>query len=279
MAINELLSKELQVPALKPGEKKIFRRLLKGKIDQQTKQPYVLADFWQSGKAMIFDRFAKESVLLLNVMGSRPIKLPDGKTLMDPIVVMVKWDSTGDKLITEENFEEYCFLMRSNQNMSNPFRNQTHKASFFLVDKERDIKLEQADYDLETEAAYYCRHCDELEIKVIAKKLNIKAAPERVRLEILDRIKQGGAKAIMIASNEGNIKKRIQITDAEKYNIILFTDIDGKWFFTDNLNEPICDVEINKDRIEGLIEFFGTKEGFGKYGLLAKKVKTLYGAV
>lgn len=278
MAINDQLSNELKVPALKPGEKKIFRRLLAGKIDPQTKEPYALADFWQSGKAMVYDRFTKESVLLLNVVGSKPIKLPDGKTLMDPIVGMVKWDRTGDKLLTEENFEEYCFLMRSNQNISNPFRNQTHKASFFLVDTERDAKLEQADYDLEMEAAYHCRNCDELELKTIAKKLNIKTPPERLRMEILNRIKQGGGKYVMIAGTNKHVKKRIQISDAEKFNILIFDDLNGKWFFADS-NDLICEVTLDKDKVEGLIEFFDTTEGGKKYTVLAKKVKTLYEAV
>ena len=44
MAINDLLSKELQVKPLKPGETRTFRRTLVGKIDPQTKEPYVLSD-------------------------------------------------------------------------------------------------------------------------------------------------------------------------------------------------------------------------------------------
>lgn len=278
MGINDQLSKDLRVPALKPGEKKLFRRLLSGKIDPQTGEPFVLSDFWQSGKAMVYDRFSKKSVLLLNVVGSRQIELPSGEMFTKPVVGMVEWDRTGDKLLTEENFEEYCFLMRSNQNVSNPFRNQTHKTSFYLVDKEREAKLEQADYDLEMEAAYFVRNCDELELKTIAKKRNITTPPERLRMEILNRIKQGGAKYVMIASSNGHIKKRIQISDAEKYNILLFDDLNGRWFFTDNNNDIICEVSLDKDKVEGMIEFFDTEEGAKKYALLAKKVKTLYDA-
>ncbi len=279
MAINDLLSPDLKVPELKPGEVKIFRRLLKGKIDPMTEEPYNLTDYWQSGKAMIFDNFTKKRVLLLNQVGVAPVELPDGKTLMKPVVGMIKWDQSGELIHTEDTFEEYCFLMRSNQNESNKFRNKRQKATFFLVDSQKQNKELLADYDLEMEAALYCRDVDIVELKTIAKKLNINASNETLRTEILRRIKSGGAKQIMIASPNTDVKLRIQIKDAEEFDIIIFNDVSRDWFFSDNLVTPICNVPIDKDRVNGLIEFFGDQKGLGKYAKLAKKVKALYEAL
>ena len=109
MGVNNLLSKEMQVPPLKPGEVKIFRRLLKGQIDPQTKNPYILSDYWMQGKAMVFDPFSKpkRSVLLLNEAGQRPVSMPDGTTRYEPIVEMIKWDETGEIVITENDHEKH----------------------------------------------------------------------------------------------------------------------------------------------------------------------------
>lgn len=279
MAINELLSKELKVAPLANGETKTFRRILKGKIDPQTGNPYVLSDYWQVGKQMILDPFTKKRVLLLNEVGTRPVEMPDGRTRMEPIVEMIQWDETGDIMVTENDFEKYCFLMRSNTNASNPYRNKRVKPLFYLYDPLKEQRHELATFDLTVDAAMYIRNADVVELKNIADKLNIKAQPEFLRTTILDRVQAGAARDIMIASKNIPAKKKIQVTDAEKYGIIIYNDVSGGWYFSDNVDEVICEIDINNDRVDGLIEFFGTKEGKGRYAQLAKKVKKLYDAI
>lgn len=278
MAINDIVSKEMQVPALKPGEVKLFRRLLKGQIDPSTKEPYILSDYWMMGKAMVYDPFSKppRSVLLLNEVGQRPIVMPDGVTRYEPIVEMIKWDESGEILCTEANHEKYCFLMRSNLNKSNPLRNNKKKPLFAVVDKLAEVKEELADFDLTVEAHQHVKSADMTELQVIAKKLNIKVAPDLLRTDILNRVHQGQAKNILKASSNTDLKKRIQVADAEKYDLIVFNDTTGEWFFTDEREKAICEVKLDTDRVEGLLEFFAAEGGAGYYATLAKKVKKLY---
>jgi len=279
MAINDLLSEELKIQPLKAGETKLFRRMLVGKLDGQTGEPYQLSDFWQSGKTMILDPFSKKKVLLLNEVGQRPVSMPDGTTRMEPIVEMVKWGEGGDMLVTEFDFEQMCYLIRSDNNASNVWRNKRRRPQYYEVDPAKESKAELADFDLTTDAAMYCRNAKMDELKAIAKNLNIKAADDGLRMAILNKVKAGYARDIMIASTNTTVKKRIQVTDAEKYGMIIYNDISGEWYFSNNTDKPICEISLDKDRVDGLLEFFGTKEGKGRYAQLASKVKKLYDAV
>jgi hypothetical protein len=278
--INSLLSKELQVKPLKPGQTKIYRRVLYGTIDSQTDEPIVLSDYWQQGKAMIYDPFAKKNVLLLNATGERPISNPDGTTRFEPIVEMIKWTETGEIILTEEHFEQMCFMERSNLNKSNKFRNKRIRPLYEEVIKNKAVKEKATSFELLLQAGDLIKTSTIDDLKVLAQKLGVNAPVDTLRMVMMNKIQEpNGPRNILKNSTNIGAKKRIQILDAEEYGILLYNDAEGSWYFEDSLAEPICHVELNIDKTQGLVDFFSTKEGKGKYALLAKKIKKLYEAI
>lgn len=286
--INSQLSKELKIPPLKPKEQVKFRLLRKGQIDQSTKEPLVLSDYWQVGKEMIYDPFAKKRVLILNVVGEKPVEMPDGRTRYEPIVGMIKWDEKGDIQMGEEQFEQICFMRRSNKNRSNKFRNKRRKVMFFEVNEMATLHKTLKNMDLTHDAYGWVRDCPLDELKAIANNLGVKFSEESngldsLRITLLKKCEElDGPRAIIIASSKGNAraKMKVQITDAEKYEILFFDDNTRDWYFMDNVKESIVNISVEQNKVDGLIDHFAKGDGGkGQYALLVKKVKHLYKAI
>lgn len=274
--INSLLSERLQVKELGPGEVKVFRRNLMGKIDPKTNEPYILSDWWQIGKAMILDPETKKNILLLNVTGERPVDNPDGTIRFEPIVELIMWDERGEIICTENDFEKMCFLVRSNKNESNPFRNKRQKPWFYEVDKAKAIKADLDEFDLMIDVAQYVRDADMIEIKLIASKLSIKSETALLRTEILSLVKEGRARDVVALSDDRKTKTLIQVKDAQVYGVIVYNEDHRSWHFSNKLDKTILEVPIDKDSVAALVEFLMVKEGYGQYAMLAKQVKDLF---
>jgi len=278
--INSILSQELQVPPLKPGEFVKFRLLKKGRIDPQTEQPLVFGDYWQHGKEVIYDPFKKERVLLLNSNGVRIVDMPDGLTRQEPRVESVMWDETGEKLLGEDQFETICFLRRSNKNGKNPFRDKKMGALFEEVNEQVSLNSRQFDEDLELEARLWVRDAPVDELKAMAENLGITYDPTNmggIRMSVADTIKKDPRSA-MIHSSNTKAKKKIQVMDALQYEIVIFDNIGRTFYYKDDLSKPLCEVPRDKDKVDGLLAFFATDEGKGHYANFANKVAKLYEA-
>lgn len=281
--INEMLSPQLRVPDLKPGEMVKFRLLKKGEIDPQTGFPYTLADYWMQGKEMIFDPYNKKNknVLILNAVGFAPVTMPDHTTKYDPRVEYIKWDSTGEKLLGEDAFETICFLRRSNKNKSNPFRNKRRKALFEEINERVILATKFNDENLDLDARLYVRDCDWDELKGIAMNLKMNVDNDKLdalRINLMEMVRKD-PRGVMLASSNKKMKVKIQVMDAERYEILIFDHTTRSWFYKEKLTDkPLCQVDLDKDKLEGILDFFKTPAGQAEYARFSKTIKTLYEA-
>jgi len=281
-SINEVLSKQLQVPELKPGEFVKFKLLKKGRIDPQTDEPLVFGEYWQHGKEVIYDPFLKgnKRVLLLNTDGVRIVDNPDGTTRQEPRVVSVMWPDTGVIMLGEDRFEQICFLRRSNKNKGNSFRKKDFLPLFEEVNEQVALNNKQFDEDIELDARIWVRDAKLDDLKAIADNLGITYDPKKLaglRMSVADKVKKD-PRSVMIHSSNVKTKKKIQIMDAIQYEILLFSEVDSTFYYKEDLTKPLCEISRDTDSVEGLMAFFATEEGKGQYAQFASKVKKLYEA-
>ena len=287
--INEQLSEQLMVPEMNSGETRKFQLIKKGQIDTMAddgKAPLKLGVYWQAGKEKIFDGFKKggkgnKNILILNATGVRMVYDNEKDVNREvPIVEHVYWDETGELLLTEENFETVCFLTRSNKNKNNPFRNKRTMALFYEVNEKLVIstKLFDEEMDLATRQWVWDAKIDEQ--KAIALNLGWTVDNSKLdglKVSLLEKARTD-PKSIIIASSNIQMKKKVQIMDAEQYGFLIWDAHNRDYYYKDNLNEPFCHIPQDTAKLDGLLAFYTSEKGRAHYIKLAGIVKDLYQA-
>jgi hypothetical protein len=143
-AINDILSKELRVEPLKPGEIAIFQLHSVGIYDPKFEGPVNMSGHRLVGMDLVYDPFDKENPMkyIYNVKGVRPgdPKKGEAKDALFHDWAYVRFGKSGRIILNHTQNNQYQYMMRMNKNSSNPFRNTQAEKVFFLVNEKAEAQ-------------------------------------------------------------------------------------------------------------------------------------------
>jgi hypothetical protein len=287
------LSHQLGVRALKKNETVKYKLIESDKDDpSRTEVNEHLQDtgrrmkktpgYTMVGKKEIFDSIAGRTVTITNKVLRKNIKTPLGdvqstrpesiKFLSDKPVVEVKWYEP----------EKYAFLERANENIDNPFRDPSVSAKYYRVDPRKKIEKEAEKDAFEFRAMKWVQEEATFEqliscaidvnkhrqvgqqIKTDYKNSEAQLGFSTLKRVLFDLAKSDPKSVIKGSTNKAAIME-IQMRDAETWQLIMFYD--GKeekrkntWFHNDTNLTEICQIDIGKNKYEGLLSFLATDE-------------------
>lgn len=280
-AINKIVSPELRVPDLKQDQVAIYKLcdadlVDHSRVDERGRPQKCQPRRSMVGSIMIQDPINRKRVKILNVVGIKHEETSDGTQREVPVVQRVVFPHTGVLSLTEEHNGTYQFMERHPHNRDNPFRDKNAKAKFYRVDAKKSAIRENENNYILSDALQHIKNADLTELKAIYEKLdetsqrkvNMSGPFEQIKRDMFELTKEHPV-VVMRASNNKDAKRRIQIMDAEYFNIITFLEDEEddkeprRWVFTSGSQE-ICTVDLTKNKIDGLAEFFVSSGEDGK---------------
>lgn len=293
-SINKVVSENLRVKPLKEDQSATYKLcdsdlLDYSRVDERTGKPHTSQPRRSMvGSVTILDPFTKKRIKIMNVTEIKHEELPGGVGLREiPVVARVLFPHTGTLTLGPEHQGTYEFLERHPHNRDNPFRDRNAKPKFYRVDAKKKAIREMEDNFILTDAIVHVRGADLAELKAIYSKLDPTAQREinPSSFETLKGDLFNYAKAhpvdVMRASNNKAAKMRIQIMDAEFYQIITFfedreqDEMPRRWVFTEG-DQEITTLDITQNKIEGLAEFFlSSPEGKKAYQNMTAGLKKI----
>jgi hypothetical protein len=285
MQPNKVLSKEMHVKNLRDGEVAIYQLIGAGEISPNRKtqddDPVYKNPSWQSSRTtMVRDIETGDVVMIGNVTGKRPNPAktknnnePEFIDLLSPMKFV-----NGFLRLTHLDNPTFQYAERHNANQSNPFRDESKKARYFRVDPKRQAIADNARREILADALSWVMTCDKKEIEAINKQL-----PDGFKLNMDDHMEvivgklfdytQKDPVTVMKASGDKKTIAKITVLEAEKYQIIIWDNDNRTWFFNDEKMEEIHKVPIGKNRVDGLVESFGTPDGHKYYLRVITRLK------
>lgn len=230
----KLLPKELKKP-------KMYRLVNMGKLDystisEVTNQPVVKRNpfYISEGIETIYDKFepdpAKRRKVIKNLVGTE-LKHKDGKTVLEEKIESIILVN-GIIIVQPEQYFTYLFMERSNNNKSNPFRDQSKPAVWEEVEEAKAAEEILKEEDLRHDAESIARTMSIEEARAYAKKLEIpgwdKKGSDELRLDLRQRAK-ANARDFIKGSKDNRAKRKLQISDAKDYGIIAFDPDTNTW--------------------------------------------------
>lgn len=217
--------------------------------------------------------------ILEHVTGKRPVKNPDGTTRYDNIVEKVFFKE-GIVTCTKNNNHTYQYLMLRPDNGDNPFRPKGKvKVVFERIDHSKKVKAELRDKDTLYGAIDLIKYADKDDIRQLARnlpdgfKINMDNPIDTMKLDLIN-IAEKSPRTIISASKKAPIKIKLQMKDAESYQLISFNEVTRAWIDTEN-NE-ICNIEPGIDRYDGLVDFLNDNPENKKiYQAIIKELKQI----
>lgn len=280
--INDVVSPELKVTVLEEGQTATYKLcdvdlVDLSRVDERSGKPKNCAPRRSMlSKATITDPFTKRRVIIQNITGTEFKNGPDDLPREVPKIERVNFPRTGALTLTHDHPGTYCFLERHPRNRDNPFRDKSKLPIFYRVNAKRKAITEMENIYLKSDALDWVKKADITELRAIYTKLDptsqgmIGTEPfevlRRDMFSFADRFPQ----LLLKASGNKEAKMKIQIMDAEHFNIISFFDIDEMgvnkdriWTFTGGMGK-ICTIEINENKYDALAAFFVKKGDEGK---------------
>jgi hypothetical protein len=297
------LSRELYVTPLKKGEVAVYRLIDADKDDPTMKDDKGkprkrTPGYLHCGEKNIYDPIQQKTVTILNKVKKRKVKTALGEiTTETPEAVVFRSHSPAVR-VTHEEPELYAFLERSPENQSNPHAGPGKK-KFYRVDTQKKITKELAIDLFMLDAMNWVKDAKLDDLKICAQKvmsirgdvkikLDWKDSESSIAIDTLKRDLMAIAKTdpivIMKGSNDDKAKMRLQIQDAERYNVIMFADGDKiksekkqrQWFYNDEALTTICTVDVGRNKYDGLVEFFEKdKDGSKHYEKVIETLKKI----
>lgn len=282
---NKVVSAPMQVKPLKHDQNAVYRLIEcdevdRSRVDEETGKPRACQPRRSlfggrkdgTGGVNIFDPINRETYILQNVTGKR-FEMVAGQRKEVPTIDRVTFERNGTKSIDSTQNGTYIFMERHPGNRDNPFRDKKKKPTFYRVNVNKVINQENEKFMIMTETMAHIKNADLAELKSIYSKLDSgfkreinPATMEGLRRDLW-RLAQKEPVVVMRCSNDKDVKMRIQMMDAEFYNIITFIDnsetaeSDRTWIFSDG--KKICQIDLADNKIEGLIKFFEDKKAEG----------------
>ncbi len=278
---NEVLHKSMHVDPIKEGETKTFKLLATGikKVGRNAagKPMYNRPAQSLTGECTIYDRYRNKPIVIGNVVSMAKVEQPDGSDRFKYVTKDVYFDRTGRIHLGFDKNNQFAFLMRRNENKSNPFRDKTKKALFYLVDKAEAARLTLQDEDTSLDARLLVRDAAIEDLKLMGKGLGLDTEQDPSMLKAaLTKIVNatGGPTKIIKASKNEDLKTRIAIKEGVELMYIKFGEQMWHWFAD---GKEILTVEPAQNSVDALTEHFLSKAGGPKLrklnGLVEKHYK------
>lgn len=289
---NEVLSEKLRVKKIQSEERIVFQLMNAFKKDHGREGNTVPEVYALSKQCSVVDPYAvggPRSVMIGNVESVMPQELPDGKTLMKPVLKPVEF-IRGFCVLNQDKMNTYFYLMRRKDNDSNPFRmimgGRSKQAVFKLVEDKKEISNQLMLEDLRYEAEKLVRETrDVLKLKAIAEKLN-KSPDQRlwitsyrpgvledsqaIKLDLIQRVKTF-PKAIIYASGDQQSMLRVQIHEALNFGVLMMEN--STYYLIGKDLKELYKPSPDEEKIESLIKYFMSAEGNLAYAEFSKTLK------
>lgn len=289
--VNSLLSEEMQVKPLGRGETAQFRLLNAGVKEPGRESPSCPEVYMLSNMESIYDPFAERNVLIQNVTGLQVARDNGGKVKMEnnaPVMVALTKKPEfikGYINLTDEDNEQYAFLMRSKKNASNKFRPGNVKPVFELVSHKKDVQDAMQIEDMVFRAMELIRRSDWTILKTISAAMN-KSSDVRLhvktndlqgmKLELIQKAKTF-PKAVIVASQDKQANIAVTVFEGVNFGMLHFND--SAWFYSDlkkgAKTKELHQIGPDEDRTESLIKHFESEEGRPQYADLIAALRDI----
>lgn len=287
---NAVLSKELYVKPLKENEVVVYKLCATDEIDysrmeidpngNDTGRFRKKSPGWiTSDRYTVYDPKLGRRVIIGNVVSLKQEIMPDRSTKDIPVLGRVKFEMGKAVTLTSKDQNTYEFLERLDQNRDNPFRDKNKPAKFYRVDERRVAEDKNHKNLVLADALMWIGSADQTEIKTInaglppGMKLNMNDPYEVIKSQLFDLTKDNPI-MVMKASNNTKVKIKIQVMDASKFEVIFFEDEKREWIFNRGERAKIMSVDIGKNKVDALVEFFQSSEGVKFYRGMVSEMKT-----
>lgn len=271
-SVNAVVSKNMQVKALEEDQSATYKLcdadlVDLSRIDEATNKPKNCSPRRSMlGKTTIVDINTKKRITIMNVVGIEHAEQPDHSLREIPKIARIVFPRTGVLTLGPENQGTYMFLERHPFNRDNPFRNKNDRPKFYRINaKKRAIEEMQNDYIM-ADAMVHVRDANESELKAILMAMDSTAKKE-INPESFETLKRDLFRYVkkhpvdvMKASSNKLAKMKIQIMDAEHFNLIAFLEneeddkMPRRWINV-STDTDICTLDITQNKIDGLLDY------------------------
>lgn len=272
--LNDQFSPQLKVNPLLEGQVAVYKLcdadlVDRARVDEGTGKPRNNQPRRNmKGEITILDPVTKKKIKLRNIVEYKQVER-GGMLVDDPVVKRVQFDHNSILTIGADDQGTYVFMERHPYNRDNPWRDKTReKPTFYRVNaKKKAIQEMEHNYIL-ADALMHVSQADKVELTLIWKNLdptsrkdiNPEGTFEQFKRDTFELTKRK-PEIVMKASSNKRMKAKLQIMDAEYYNIINFLDVDEenpgmnrRWIFVET-EEDICEVAITDNKFDGLLNF------------------------
>ena len=265
MTPNEVLSKDLQVAPLKPGEVVEYRlheiSTVTNRYNERG-QPIPMIPQCQglSEQTSVIDP-VKGKVVIGNVGEYLPTKNPiTGNSELKPKYVAPIF--TGMSMfVTSDQFELYQYMERHSKNSSNKFRDRKVKTMYYRVDPEAEMRQKIGKDNMEDDAILLIKLSDYKEILAIANglpeqlkgRVNKDAPIDEIKHNLRKLVKEGTIIPILMASTNNDVKIKVHLSEAEEYGEIVRDDNARTWKWLNG--KEICKIDMGTPMLDGLLSF------------------------
>lgn len=292
--INRLVSEPLKITELKDGESAIYRLVIAdykdlSRLDQKDKPLNSSPGRKMSGTTTIYDPVTKKKIKIRNIESYRTIVTEFGEKEV-PVVKRFHFPKGGQVSVIAEQRETYAWLERHDGNRDNPFRDRSKPVLFYRVNNAKQAIKDMENNLVLMDALEYVNKADFIKLKMIYENMD-KSAKQRcnpgsfetLKRDIFNYTKEYPILVMKCIDSKvddtaNTVKLKIQMMEAEHFNIIKFDDgdngvVERGWYFIDAKMSQICEVELAVHKIDGLIEHFKTEEGKVNYKKVMERLK------
>lgn len=291
---NRKLSEPLKVAELKDGETAVYRLCLADIKDISRTDQKGNALLSSPGRKMyhsikVWDPVQKKYVTIRNIKSYKTVSTENGEKEV-PELDRLTFPKGGTLTVTPDEIDKLAFLERHNGNRDNPFRAKDKTAIFYRVNPKRMAIRDMENKLVLLDTLNYVSKADSTKLKVIFENLDKTARSsinassfETLKRDIFEYALKNPILAMKAAdskdSTANGVKLKIQIMEAEHFNVIKFDEGDDAlgaertWFFIDEKMTHICDVELEVHKIDGLIEHFKSDAGKPTYKLMTERLR------
>lgn len=288
---NKILSEKLRVKPLREGEKAVFKLYEMDKLeravtidgvptDPQTGNPVGVPSLYQlSGVRSILDKGDGRRKQIKNVVGYQYKENPKTGLVEDMPVIGPLVFEDGKAEFTIDNNDSYIFVMRMDENGSNPFRSTKHKPVFYRADARKKLREETLALDFKAEAFWIIRTADVDELNAIARQVEpslLDSEPEVIKRSLV-KIADKEPLEIIHNCNNKEIKMKLHIAEGLKFDFMEYNDVTRTYSWNlPNKYDDILTVEVNKEPVDTLVEYLASREGNHHYRTLKKELEAFY---
>ena len=276
MRPREILSPKFSVPQLKEGQNGVFRAIIKNQAYSKSKTTgrpkKLIPDFRIPATCTVMDEGRPKQIG--NVVRETNVKRSDGTPGIDYVTEDI-FSKLGVVSCGYREQAKFEYLMCSNYNASNPFRDTRVEPVYYFDDASARQGVQYNVDSLTHQAKGIVYKFDKDQLKPVAKKLNVN--PDQpitaLRQSILSRIdtmnqggKTDGTLALIRAfymndTDTQTLKASADIVEAKEKGYIALSPMSGDWILTSNTPLLITNVSSEEDPLTELRQYIMSNSG------------------